>query len=449
MDMKNWKKCLSLALALMMVLSLMAGCSGGKKEPVETEPEVTLPVVYDSYFKFYDYGTGAYVDSNVGTYQAVTGAVCELSSLDFAFLEDDYEYVVEGYHEEYGVFLYSYNKYQVDQYRNYLTTVGYLCTGTEQFEEGFSYYFSNSANGYTLDIFVAADETYVAIEPYLNRNPEGAAQETQATDDTDLPVSADACYYFYDYANNEYLSSDVSVYQNITGARALKSMLDWGFLEEGYEMIVDGYNAEYALFMYEYSAVQMARYEDYLVSIGYAYEGSEQFDQGTSYYYKHPGNGSLMDLFVANNDAYLVIEPCLNRDVETTTSDFPTPSTFYYFYDYKSNEYYYSEVGAYQDITGARALQSMLDWGFLEAGYEMIVDGYNVEYALFMYEYSATQLAVYEDYLTSIGYEYTGSERFAQGVSYYYKHPGDGSLMDLFVANNEEYLVIEPCLNRD
>ena len=79
--MKNWKKYLSLALALMMVLSLMAGCSGGKKEPLETEPAVTAPVVYDSYFKFYDYGTGEYVDSNVGTYQAVTGAVCEISSI--------------------------------------------------------------------------------------------------------------------------------------------------------------------------------------------------------------------------------------------------------------------------------------------------------------------------------------------------------------------------------
>ena len=314
---------MSLALALMLAVSLLAGCSLGEKEPEETE--APAPVVYDSYFYFYDYGTGEYLASEVATYQAVTGAECELSALDFSFLEGDYEYVVEGYDEAYGVFLYSYDKTQVEQYRSYLTTVGYLCTSTERYTEGFSYYFTNESNGYMLDIFVAEDETYVAVEPYLNSNPDGEtiaeepvieepATEAPATEaPATEPVTASYYYYFYDYSTNEYIYTDIASYQDITGAVCLKSVLDWGFLEEGYEYIVDGYDDQYAMFMYEYDALQLAAYESYLSSRGYEYAGTEQFTQGISYYYKNPDNGYFVDLFVANEDAYLVIEPCINR----------------------------------------------------------------------------------------------------------------------------------------
>lgn len=154
--------------AILALTVLLAGC-GVSSAPNPTEQ--TEPPVYDSNYLFFDYGIGEYIESQVGTYQAVTGAQCELSSVDFAFLQDDYSYVVEGYDEQYGVFLYAYDAAQLDQYRAYLAAIGFHCTDTERFEEGFSYYFTDSETGFEMDLFVAADKTYLAVEPFLNSNP--------------------------------------------------------------------------------------------------------------------------------------------------------------------------------------------------------------------------------------------------------------------------------------
>lgn len=166
MDMK---KVMILLLTALLLASVLLGCSVSKEgdQPEETVPVVTEPVVYDSYYYFYDYGNETYIYSDVATYQAVTGGVCELSALSWEFLEGNYEYVVEGYDDRYGIFLYEYDAGLLEQYRNYLISAGYICKATEQFIEGFCYYFYNAENEYIIELFVAEGNAYLVIEPYL------------------------------------------------------------------------------------------------------------------------------------------------------------------------------------------------------------------------------------------------------------------------------------------
>lgn len=156
--MKTAKRFVGILTLLAVILAGCAGC--------ETTEE-TEPAVYDTHYAFYDYQSGEYVSSQVATYQAVTGTECEVSALDFSFLEENYDYVVEGYVERYGVFLYAYQFRQLREYQTYLRSMGYSRVGTERYTEGVSYYYENAENGYMLDLFVAKDRSYLAVEPYL------------------------------------------------------------------------------------------------------------------------------------------------------------------------------------------------------------------------------------------------------------------------------------------
>ena len=132
-----------------------------------------------------------------------------------------------------------------------------------------------------------------------------------------VPQEEASYFYFYDYKENDYTYSDIYTYHYVTGATALYSALDFGFLsEEDYEYIVYGYDDRYAVFIYEYSKDQMERYEEYLVSRGYTYQGSESYTDGKSRFYKNESNGYQFDLFVGYNSsgspAFIAIEPYMN-----------------------------------------------------------------------------------------------------------------------------------------
>ena len=275
--------------------------------PETTEPETTAPAENDSFFYFYDYEAGEYIASDVATYQTVTGEECFGSSLDLAFLEGDFEYTTEGYDERYGVFLYEYNEDQLNSYTSYLTSVGYTFAGEEQFTQGISYYYKNEVNGYTVDLFVFGEGMYLAIEPYLNA-PAGNADESEATE----PEVYDSYFYFYDYESGEYIASDVPTFQALTEAVCIGSSLDFSFLEGDFENTTEGYDERYGVFLYEYNEDQLNSYKAYLTSIDFTLINEESYTQGTSCYYKNEANGYMFDLFVAAGEAYIAIEPYTN-----------------------------------------------------------------------------------------------------------------------------------------
>ena len=313
------KRVLSLMLALLMLAGMLAGCSEKEEEQI---PETTQRVVYDSFYYFYDYGTQEYRQSDVATYHAVTGAECELSSLDWNFLEEDYTYVVEGYDDSYGVYLYAYDEAQLEEYRHYLSGVGFLFTGKEQFNEGESYFFLNQANGYMVDLFVAEDESYIAVEPYVEADETDmpateATEDTQPTESVQVPVETyDDFFYFYDYVAEEYLASEVATYQEVTGTACEYSIVDWNFLtEEDYQYVTEGYDPEYGLFLYPYDEAKLESYERYLVLNGFLCVKTEDYKEGTSYFYENKITGMLMDIFVMTGDTYVVIEPYTNAEM--------------------------------------------------------------------------------------------------------------------------------------
>ena len=153
--------------------------------PADTEPpteatteattapttEATQPMSEESCYQFWDYENSIYVESNVVTYQTYTGVPCALSSYDWAFLEEDYEDMVEGYDEFRGVFIYEYDWSSLNSYMEYLEVIGFDQYLVEEYTQGTSYYYEHPDYGYYLDVFVVSDQSYVAIEPYMNADP--------------------------------------------------------------------------------------------------------------------------------------------------------------------------------------------------------------------------------------------------------------------------------------
>lgn len=142
-------------------------------EPKPTETEPTGPVVYSSFYYFYDYKNIDRVQSEIATFQAVTGSACLHSSMDYGFLQvEDYDGMCDGYNEMYNVFLYQYSKSKLDSYIRYLEEQGFVYVSTENYKQGYSRYYKNAETGYQFDIFVKISDSgifeYVAIQPYMN-----------------------------------------------------------------------------------------------------------------------------------------------------------------------------------------------------------------------------------------------------------------------------------------
>ncbi len=124
-------------------------------------------MIYDSYYYFYNYSAREYVDSDLATYQAVTGGRCHLSALGWNFLNGDYTNVVEGYDDRYGIFVSEYDAGRLGRYQEYLASAGYECRATQEYIEGFSYFFRNEETKYIVEMMVARDNAYIVIEPYI------------------------------------------------------------------------------------------------------------------------------------------------------------------------------------------------------------------------------------------------------------------------------------------
>lgn len=124
-------------------------------------------------------------------------------------------------------------------------------------------------------------------------------------------------------------------------------------------------------------------------------------------------------------------------------------SRSFLFYDYIVGEYVESKVNTYQHVTGAECIGSTLAWDFLEGNYDYVVDGYDTMYGIFFYEYNASEFDNYTEYLSSVGFEYDGQEKFTEGVSYYYYNTFTGMQIDLFVMSGDELLVVEPYCNAE
>lgn len=119
----------------------------------------------------------------------------------------------------------------------------------------------------------------------------------------------------------------------------------------------------------------------------------------------------------------------------------------YYFYSYSDETFYPSKVNTYQHVTGRTCEFSAWDWNFLEGDYSYVVDGYDDEYGIFLYEYDVSEFDAYTEYLSSVGFVFLESEDFTEGTSYYYENEFSGCLMDIFILNGNEVIIIEPYMN--
>ena len=122
----------------------------------------------DRSYKVWNYTLEQWELSKINTYQHITGRECFASDYDFNVLDGDTESIVEGYHDNYGVFFYEYDVKEFDSYTEYLNTIGFVYKESEDYQEGISYFYENEFSGYKMDIFVMEGNEYVIIEPYCN-----------------------------------------------------------------------------------------------------------------------------------------------------------------------------------------------------------------------------------------------------------------------------------------
>jgi len=105
---------------------------------------------------------------------------------------------------------------------------------------------------------------------------------------------------FSPYDGTNYYYSTVNTYQVVTGAECLYSVDSYGNYSEGYYDCSEFY-------MYNYVVSEYDAYVAYLKNIGFVFQDSETFDEGTSYYYLNEKDGVLVDLFITLDNANLCI----------------------------------------------------------------------------------------------------------------------------------------------
>ena len=95
----------------------------------------------------------------------------------------------------------------------------------------------------------------------------------------------------------------VHTYQEETGAKCLYTV-DY----EG-NILAEKYVDENPGYVYEYNSKEYNKYTTYLKSVGFVYDSSEEFSDGTSYYYTNEKDGILLDLFLFSDTDWIWIMP--------------------------------------------------------------------------------------------------------------------------------------------
>lgn len=120
-------------------------------------------------YMVYDYNEQHFERSKIHTYQNVTGSECLMSSTTWGPLIDGSEANGgEGYIDTCGIYGYTYNVNEMDQYADYLKGIGFTYQGIEERRDwdypGTSYYYLNEFTGVEVVMYVFEDETIIFIE---------------------------------------------------------------------------------------------------------------------------------------------------------------------------------------------------------------------------------------------------------------------------------------------
>lgn len=113
-------------------------------------------------------------------------------------------------------------------------------------------------------------------------------------------------WYIDEDGEQHWQYSLVNTYQQVTGSPCLRSCLETA---SGKIKTTDGYDYENDYFVYKYSAKEYDDYVNYLKSVGFDYDSSENYSDGTSYYYYNEKDGILIDIFVSKDSTELRIYP--------------------------------------------------------------------------------------------------------------------------------------------
>lgn len=116
----------------------------------------------------------------------------------------------------------------------------------------------------------------------------------------------------YNTTTDEYdfYYSYIHTYQHVTGQPCYGSMKDWRLLERGSTSgIVLQYQDDYGVYIYNYDVNEFDQYTEYLASIGFVYQDSANYDNGILYEYYNEYTGYAMRIAVMEAKNYIVIEP--------------------------------------------------------------------------------------------------------------------------------------------
>lgn len=99
--------------------------------------------------------------SKINRYETITNAECLASAYDYAM-----EHFVWDYDESYPLHIYEYNAKEFDEYCEYLTSIGFEYDGKEEYQEGMSYFYINTFEGYYMDLFESDGLLFVYLYFY-------------------------------------------------------------------------------------------------------------------------------------------------------------------------------------------------------------------------------------------------------------------------------------------
>ena len=116
-------------------------------------------------------------------------------------------------------------------------------------------------------------------------------------------VQTSRSYRIYSYVDKSVHPSLVNTYGDITGASCRYSAWDWDL-----EDIVEGYDKNQSIFLYEYSSSQMDEYFAYLKSIGFVYDESSSNGAEGYFEYIDNFNGYTARIIVTDNNALIAVE---------------------------------------------------------------------------------------------------------------------------------------------